>query len=139
MSSEDEDIKCEPSPIFTKTNQVPLRHTITKYNQTYVQFTKWNKSTGDRPISQNVLLEYFQDLATRSKPSTLFAVYSMLKSTFRSKDDVDISNYSRLLEYLKEKNTGYKPVKAKVFLDGEIERFVNEAPDDKWLDVKVNR
>lgn len=114
-----------------------MTHTLAKYKQTYLQFQKWNEASGNRPTSENVLLEYFTDLSTRSKPTTLFAIYSMLKYTFRSNDDVDIGSYSRVLEYLKEKNVGYKPLKAKLFTDEDIDRFVNEAPDDRWLDVKV--
>ncbi|XP_037024953.1 uncharacterized protein LOC119066533 isoform X3 [Bradysia coprophila] len=137
MSSEDEDMECDAPTSFVKTNPGPMNNTLAKYNQTYLQFRKWNDSNGMRAISENVLLEYFEDVSTRSKPTTLFAVYSMLKSTFRSKENVDIGSYSRLLEFLKVKNVGYKPVKAKAFTDDEIERFVNEAPDDRWLDVKA--
>lgn len=137
-SNDDEDIEYDQPKPFAKSGPGPLRHTLAKYNSTYQQFIKWKTSTGNHTISEDVLLEYFTDLATRSKPTTLFAIYSMLKSTFRSNEGIDISNYSRLLEYLKEKNAGYRPIKAKAFTDDEIERFVSEAPDDRWLDVKVN-
>lgn len=137
MSSEDEDMECDlPEVVAPKTTQLsPL--TPIKYMHSNQQFHKWNKSNGNRPISEDVLLDYFANVALKSKPTTLFAMYSMLKATFRSIDKIDISSYSRLSEYLKEKNSGYKPVKSKVFSDEEIYKFIVEAPDYRWLDVKV--
>ncbi len=124
------------SDVSVKSNVLPPM-TQLKYNQSYQQFQKWNKSNGWSPISEDVLMKYFADLAVKSKPSTLFANYSMLKTTFRVNDDIDIGKFSKLLEYLKEKNHGYKPVRSKAFTEDEIEKFVNDAPDDRWLDVKV--
>lgn len=135
-SSDDEDLEYDIPD--AKTNYVLPVGSQLQYNRAYQQFQSWNKSNGWSPISEDTFLKYFQELAKRSKPSSLFANYSMLKATFRTNDDIDIGKYSKLLEFLKEKNSGYKPLRSKVFTDEEIEKFINEAPDDRWLDVKVS-
>lgn len=140
MSSEDEDMDAEASDTFNKTTYQALPPVSqVKYQTAYQVFQKWNKSNGWCAISEDLLMKYFVELNAKSKPSTLFAIFSMLKATFRINDDIDIAVYSKLIEYIKGRNASYKPAKAKIFTDEEIERFVNEAPDDRWLDVKVSR
>ncbi|XP_037024955.1 uncharacterized protein LOC119066535 [Bradysia coprophila] len=134
-SSEDEVLECDLPEVNTNNTLHP--HTTSKYMHTYRKFHQWNKSNGNRQISEEVLLEYFEDIATRSKPTTLIAMYSMLKATFRENDGIDISVFTKVNEYIKEKNAGYKSVKSKTFTSDEIYKFVLEAPDYKWLDVKV--
>lgn len=108
-----------------------------KYNKVYEDFHKWNKSNGAPPVSQNVLMTYFSELAAKHKPSTLWVMFSMLKATLRTNDDLDISLWTNLTDYLKRNNVGYKPAKAKMFTEEDVERFIREAPDEQWLDVKV--
>lgn len=110
-----------------------------KYNKAYQHFQKWKKTKRANSLTPKVLLDYFTELAVRSKPSTLWVTYSMLKATLKFNDDVDIGTYTRVLEFLKEQNVGYKPTKVPVFTDEQIEKFINEAPDEQWLDVKVRR
>ncbi|XP_037024950.1 uncharacterized protein LOC119066533 isoform X1 [Bradysia coprophila] len=138
MSSDDEDMDAEAADSFNKTTYQALPPVSqAKYQNAYQVFQKWNKSNGWCAISEDLLMKYFVELNAKSKPSTLFAIFSMLKATFRINDDIDIAKYSKLIEYIKGRNASYKPAKAKIFTDEEIERFVNEAPDDRWLDVKV--
>lgn len=61
----------------------------------------------------------------------------MIKATFRTNDNIDITSWSQLLDFLKRKNVGYKPVKATCFTESQLETFMNEAPETEWLDVKV--
>lgn len=109
-----------------------------KYDKIYAEFHKWNKLKGSTPVSEQVLLAYFSELAYKTKPSTLLAYYSMLKATLRINDDIDISSYDQLAKFVKVKNIDYEPAKAKMFTEEDIEKFINEAPDALWLDVKVN-
>lgn len=138
MSSEDEDMDGEAAESFNKTTYQALPPVSqTKYQTAYQHFQKWNKSNGWCAVSEDLLLKYFVELNAKSKPTTLFAIFSMLKATFRINDDIDIASYSKLIEYVKGRNASYVPAKAKIFSDEEIERFLNNAPDDRWLDVKV--
>lgn len=108
-----------------------------KYNVAYDNFQKWNTVLGATPVSETVLMKYFTELAEKSKPTTLFAIYSMLKATMRINDNIDISSYSALLKFLKQQNVGYTPVKSHLFTKEEIEKFINEAFDEDWLHYKV--
>lgn len=58
-----------------------------KYIATYETFLKWKNSKNAKSFSENVFLAYFNELATKYKPSTLWSVYSMLKSTVRNKNN----------------------------------------------------
>lgn len=150
MSSEDEDLDYQGyrpdsfEEVFKASNTTPPQFlppvSKTRYNKIYDHFQKWNKehSLGARPISQTVVMDYFADLSEKSKPSTLWAYYSMLKATLRCNDDIDITTWSKLTDFLKRKNVGYKPFKSKVFTEDEVNKFINEAPDEYWLDVKVS-
>lgn len=153
MSSDDDDMEYFPeeeedeeevykplaksATTATVTNHSIHPLTIAKYNSTYVHFKKWMKTNGVLSVAEKVLLDFFTEIEQKSKPSTLWAYYSMLKTTLKSKDNIDISTWTTLTDYLKLKNIGYKPAKAKVFTKEEIDKFIDEAPDDYWLDIKV--
>lgn len=61
----------------------------------------------------------------------------MLKSTLLHYNNVDISPYSRLTAFLKEKSVGFESKKFKVFSAEEINRFLAEAQDEHYLAMKV--
>ncbi|RZB39712.1 hypothetical protein BDFB_013718 [Asbolus verrucosus] len=52
------------------------------------------------------------------------------------KKNVDINIYAKLKTFLKE-SVGYKPKKAQVFSRHEVTKFMSEAPDEKFLIMKV--
>ncbi|KAG4066916.1 hypothetical protein HA402_009018 [Bradysia odoriphaga] len=88
-------------------------------------------------ITEDVLLGYFHGLAQTYKPSSLWSYYSMLKCTIRTNFGIDIGKFYQLASFLKQKNKGYKAVKALVFTEQEVARFLVEAPDRDWIDVKA--
>lgn len=138
MSSEDdEDMDYCPDESIRSSNNVVPALSKPKYEKVYEEFQKWNKLKGGTPVTQNILMKYFTDLAERTKPSTLWAYYSMIKATLRSNDNIDITSWSKLLDFLKRKNVGYKPTRATTFTEQQLETFMNEAPDEQWLDAKV--
>ncbi|KAJ6646733.1 hypothetical protein Bhyg_01947 [Pseudolycoriella hygida] len=108
-----------------------------KYIKVYDDFQKWNQLNGNGPITEKLLLKYFEEHAEKSTASTLLVLHSMLKATLRVNDNIDISSYSELFHFLKMKKSDYKPCSSKLFTDDEIEKFLSEAPDQAWLDVKV--
>ncbi|KAG4068834.1 hypothetical protein HA402_004982 [Bradysia odoriphaga] len=139
MFSEDEDMEYDIPLIKAGSSnaEAVAPKANPKYSKVYEDFQKWNETNGATPVTESVLMKYFTELAEKSKPSTLFVYHSMLKSALRINDNIDISTYSTLINFLKGKNAGYKPVKATVFTEEEIDKFINEAPDEQWLDVKV--
>lgn len=72
------------------------------------------------------------------KSSTLWTHYSILKSTLNIKHQIDLPKYSKLKSLLKRKSEGYKGKKSKVFSPDELKTFINEAPDIKYLMIKVS-
>ena len=52
-----------------------------KYEKAYLDFGKWEKKENTAVTSENVLIAYFKALLEKFKPTTLWATYSMLKST----------------------------------------------------------
>ncbi|KAJ6647911.1 hypothetical protein Bhyg_03135, partial [Pseudolycoriella hygida] len=90
-----------------------------RYLLVYKSFQKWKHSKE----------------AIKSKcASTLWSHFSMLKDTLKK---VYISNYLSLSAFLKVKAKGHVPKKATILTEADITRFIDEAPDALWLDVKV--
>lgn len=119
-------------------HQLPEK-TDNRYEKTYATFVKWQKETNETTTSfdENTLLAYLNELSKTLKCSSLWSMYSMLKRTIYHHNNVDISSYSRLSAFLKEKSIGYESKKWKVFSADEIQRFLTEAPDEHYLAMKV--
>ena len=108
-----------------------------RYEKTYKYFRDWCSKKGiENFTSESVILAYFGDVAKTKKPSTLWAHYSMLRSTVNFKDNVDISKYTKLLAYLKKENAGYQPTKSSTFTKENVENFLKNAPFH-FLPLKV--
>lgn len=97
----------------------------------------WCTEKGVEKVSENVLLTYFSEKAKEFKPSSLWSVYSMLKTTLKIKNDLDISGFHKLTAFLKEKSVGYKPKKSKTLSQDNVRKFLLEAPDREFLMMKV--
>lgn len=114
-----------------------------RYFQIYQNFQDWKKEKKNTSNSERVLLAFFAELEDggedkkKNASSTLWAKYSMLKSTMKIHDKVDISTYSSLTAYLKQASKNHVPKQAKTFTEIELRRFIETAPDLVWLDVKV--
>ncbi|KAJ8970127.1 hypothetical protein NQ317_001998 [Molorchus minor] len=67
------------------------------------------------------------------KSSTLWQTYLKLKSIIMVNNNVDISRYSKLIAYLKNKSVGYKSMKSRTFAREEIYKFLLQATDDHYL------
>ncbi|KAB0790419.1 hypothetical protein PPYR_15212, partial [Photinus pyralis] len=57
----------------------------------------------------------------------------MLKATILIKKNIDISRFPKLIAFIKRQNDGYKPKKSKLLTREEMDRFLKEAPNDKYL------
>ena len=64
---------------------------------------------------EEIFLAYFKELAMTLSPPTLWNRYSMLKTTVKTFDHIDISQYHQLLAYIKKKNAKYSKKKSKTF------------------------
>lgn len=103
----------------------------------YDNFMDWKTREAKESFSESVLVEYFEELAKKYKPSTLWGTYSMLKATIKSRHSVDMTNFNELRDFLKINATNYESQKANVLSAGHVEKFLNEAPDIVYLATKV--
>lgn len=108
------------------------------YTSAYNAFKKWRRDAGTNSFCQDVMLSYFSALSKKHAPSSLWSIYSMLRTTVHTFDKVDISKYPKLICFLKKQSVGYKPKKSLVFTKEEISRFLNEAPVNQFLSTKVS-
>lgn len=99
-----------------------------KYLEAYETFNQWKISKNAKSYSENVFLAYFNELANKYKPSSLWSIYSMLKSTLKIQTKVDITTSSNLTAFLKRRSDGYIGRKSKVL----------SAPDSQYLATKVS-
>lgn len=108
-----------------------------KYEYAYKRFMDYCQEKKTTSRSENVVIAYFSDLSTKLKASTLWSNYSMLRATLSTKEDIDISKYSKLRAFLKRQGDNYKPKKSKVLSNKQIETFITQAPDHIYLMNKV--
>lgn len=100
-----------------------------RYQQVFDNFQKWKESKNCTSNSERVLLAYFSEMAKTYSASTLWARYSMLKSTLNIHSNVDISAYSSVLGLLKNKSKTHEAKQAKILTESELRRFIGSAPD----------
>lgn len=83
---------------------------------------------------------YFKYLKEKKnlKPSTIWSMWSMLKNTLNSHDNIDIKQFTKLKSIIKNYGRGYKPKKSLVLRWDQIAKFMSEAPDAVYLAAKVS-
>lgn len=108
-----------------------------RYMNAYDKFVKWQELQKTGSFCEEVLLAYLLELSQKLKPSTLWSIYSMMKSTIICHHNVNIADYSKLGNFLKRQMDGFKSKKSNAFTAEEIKLFLEEAPDYQYLAVKV--
>lgn len=107
-----------------------------RYEKNFSSYIKWCAIKGVQHTSETILLAYFVEMSKESKASTLWSRYSMLRAVLNIKQNIDISQYSKLRAFLKRQNAGYKPKKSNVLSEENISTFLNKAPEE-YLVQKV--
>lgn len=118
-------------------NLLPAKSKL-QYENTYNQFNEWRTKKKAGKVSEHVLLAYFEEKSKKVKASTLWSMYSMLKSTLNIKENIDLRKFPKLVPYLKKKSVGYRAKKSKILTREQINRFITEANDENYLMMKVN-
>ena len=54
----------------------------------------------------------------------------MLKAMINIKNEIDISRYNKLRNFLKNKNVGFVSKKSKTFTSDDIRKYMTDAPDE---------
>lgn len=140
--SEEETISfCTPPDLVERANEATADLLPNKskkiYEVCYKRFTEWCETKSVGNITENVVLAYLKEKSEILKPSTLWSEYSMLKATLLINNNVEIRNFQKLIPFLKKKSVGYRPKKSKVFSREQLDKFLVEAPDSKYLMMKV--
>lgn len=135
MSSTPPDILAEAQNVSD--NLLPPK-SKEKYIAAYETFIAWKTSKNADSFSENVILAYFSELTKKYKPPSLWCVYSMLKSTIKTKNGIDIKTYTKLTAFLKRCSDGYTSRKSKILSSNDVEKFLKEAPDHIYLATKVS-
>lgn len=109
------------------------------YNSRYRLFVEWRKKySNTNDLTEDVLLAYFKELSDKNYlPSTLWSIYSILKTMLKEKENFDITGYLNLNDFLKEKSRGFKSKKALHLTAKNVSDFLNNAPDYDYLASKV--
>lgn len=142
MNDNDSLITCTPPEILEKCREAKMNMLPTKsieiYEKQHKNFLLWcKKNNVNKKFSENVLVGYFADLAKKYAASTLWSYYSMIKATLRTKNDVDISQYTQLIAFLKQKGKNHIFKQSKTLSQQEIITFLLNAPDEIYLMMKV--
>lgn len=136
--SDNENVPWEISNIAAAaTAQLLPEKSKSRYENVYDSFTKWMEMKHCKSITEDVILAYLAHKSETVKSSTLWSMYSMLKSTILVKKNVNIAIFPKVLAFLKRKNVGYKAKKSEVFSSEQISKFIREADNDTYLMLKV--
>lgn len=109
-----------------------------QYEKCYGEFKDWCDKQNVKTMSENILLAYLMQKSNVVKSSTLWSIYSMLKCMLNIRDNIDIKQFSKLVLFLKRKAVGYRAKKSKVLTREQIDTFLKEANDEKYLLLKVS-
>lgn len=107
------------------------------YELAYKNFNKWKTEHKTKSSSQNVLISYFNELSRKYKSSSMWSTYSMLKNMINLNEGIDISKYPQLIALLKKNAVGFQSKKSNVLMPHHINSFLQNAPDDQYLAMKV--
>ncbi|XP_043484135.1 uncharacterized protein LOC122512403 [Leptopilina heterotoma] len=142
MSSSEDDVKYMPPENLEMETSVNLESPLLQlkskenYDAAYQNFKNW-RETKLYLTNENSIMEYFQLLSEKYKPTTLWAQYSMLKSTIGINEKIDISNFKTVSAFLKFKSQGFQSKRSNIFKAEEICEFIARAPDEFYLATKV--
>ncbi|XP_031348032.1 uncharacterized protein LOC116174282 [Photinus pyralis] len=107
------------------------------YKKEFEKFCPWMRNNNAEIVTEKVLLAYFLDQSKNYKSSSLWCMYSKLKCMLRIKNDIDISQFSKLSAFLKKCSVGYSAEKSLVFSKNQLINFLTSACDEQYLLMKV--
>lgn len=97
MSSSESDINMESTPpdilneAHIAENGLLPPKSRERYLITYNNFEAWKTRRNTQSFSENVLMAYFNELRVKYKPSSMWSIYSMLKTTLKTNNEIDLT------------------------------------------------
>uniref|UniRef100_A0ABD2WHR4 Uncharacterized protein n=1 Tax=Trichogramma kaykai TaxID=54128 RepID=A0ABD2WHR4_9HYME len=133
----------DEASLIVQTDTLPKKSSE-RYLLVYDAYKDWQKEHA-KSLSNSEeknLIVYFSELKLKLKPTTLWSIWSMLKKTLATRDDVNINNFITLKSLIKNNSKGLlnllrEPTKSAVLKWDEIKKFMDEAPDFVYLGTKV--
>ncbi|KAL7293128.1 hypothetical protein TKK_0013281 [Trichogramma kaykai] len=110
-----------------------------RYLLVYNTYKDWKKENCKLLSSseENNLIVYFTELKSKLKPPTLWSIWSTLKKTLGTRDDINLENFLSLKSIIKANFKSYKPKKSALLRWEHITKFMDTAPDFDYLSLKV--
>ncbi|RZC32415.1 Phage integrase domain containing protein, partial [Asbolus verrucosus] len=99
------------------------------YEKEYANFCEWRKRKQARGVELKIILTYISE---RSKNAKFYHHCGPIIPNLRK-----CYLFHQLSAFLKQQSVGHGPKKSKVFTLEEMERFLDTAPDDKYLLLKM--
>lgn len=109
-----------------------------RYQSAYKIFMSWCSSKQFEELTEDAIFTYFEELSQTYSSTTLWSLYSMLRSMLFIHHNINMEGHTKLKAFLKAKSRGYKAKKYKVFTQEEVNKFITEAPDETYLASKVS-
>lgn len=122
----------------TTENLIPIT-SKRQYEKAYHDFVDWCNSHNvpSGYFTENVILGYLGELSNKYAPSTLWSIFSMIKSTLLAYHGKDVRSFEKVQAFLKQKSSKHKAKKSEVFTRDQFERFFREADDKEYLHLKL--
>lgn len=145
MDSEDSDDEAEVLRNFdaeakeiVQSGNIPNKSSD-RYKLVYNAYKRWQEENSSllSKSDENNLIVYFNSLKKRLKPPTLWSIWSMLRKTLSTFNNINISNFLNLKCMIQNNGKGYMPKKSFTLKWDQIKTFMNGAPDDIYLVAKV--
>lgn len=131
-----------PQEILNKSEEVIKKLLPDKskntYKNAYSNFKTWQMTNNTTSSTEAVMLVYFDEIAKKYKSSSLWAIYSMLKTMINVNENVDIGEHRKLTTYLKSLSKGFVAKKSNILSANEVQKFLTNANDNEYLGIKVS-
>lgn len=118
------------------TVQVPDKSRA-QYDHTYQEYRKWCLKNNMEMTTEDGILRYFTTEMATYKSSSLWTKYSMLRSTIKLFEGIDICTFPSIIPYLKSKGDGHRTTKSLTLSKDHVDKFLAEADNKKHLLNKV--
>jgi hypothetical protein len=102
--------------------------TIKAIDRVAEHFHAWR---GNAPISEEGLLNYFEELSTTKAPTTLWTELSLLRRHLLLDHKVDLGNTPSVQALLKSLEKKHIKKQSKCFAREELFRYLRETPNEK--------
>ncbi|XP_022900449.1 uncharacterized protein [Onthophagus taurus] len=137
ISTSEDPLELESVADLTSTNSLIPKGSKSNYERVYRQFKAWFNQKNAKFISEDVLLGYLMEKSKTVKSTSLWTIYSILKRMLMIKEELDVTKYFRVGQFLRKMLKNKKSNRSNIFTQEQINMFLEDAQDEKYLLFKV--